>query len=110
MPSNQVGSVPKLTFVSMNGPTLDVASAKAMRAHTTKTNFARRRRRLVQEFADRKENDSDTGVERSRTEQDGQAKDCGRGSNSRLPIFSHRGLSVNRKLDGKDSFFIDHRA
>jgi hypothetical protein len=43
-----------LTFVSMTGPTLNDSSAKAMRAHTTRANFRKRRHRLVQEYLDQK--------------------------------------------------------
>lgn len=49
MPANARPNGAEWMFVSMSGPTLDTFSSKAVRAHTTKANFAKRRRRLVQE-------------------------------------------------------------
>lgn len=106
MSASKVGIVPNLTFVSITGPTLDNISAKAMRAHTTRANFARRRRRLVREYADQKE--CATRVEPRQVEKDGQTRDCDQVVDVQLPIFSHPHL--DRKLNGRDAFFISHRA
>jgi len=54
MYASKVGHVPDFTFVSIPGPALDNASAKAARAHITRANFARRRRRVVREYTDSK--------------------------------------------------------
>ncbi|KPI34551.1 uncharacterized protein AB675_7403 [Cyphellophora attinorum] len=51
-----------LTFVSMTGPTLNESSAKAMRAHTTRANFRKRRHRLVQEYLDQKAKSAPPGT------------------------------------------------
>lgn len=97
---------PGFTFVSINGPTLDKVNAKAMRAHTTRVNFARRRRRLVRDFADQKE--ILARVQPLQVEQDGLNTNRDLTVQSRLPILrlSHPGL--DRKLNGKDAFFIQN--
>lgn len=99
-------SAPGFTFVSINGPTLDKVHAKAMRAHTTRVNFARRRRRLVLDYSDQKE--SLARVHALRVEQDGLNTDRDLTVHSRLPILSHPGL--DRKLNRKDAFFIQNCA
>ncbi|RDW73579.1 hypothetical protein BP6252_07486 [Coleophoma cylindrospora] len=104
MLANEVGFVPNLTFVSMTGPTLDNSSAKAMRAHTTRANFARRRLRLVREYSDLK--DCAPRVEPPQVEEDGQTTDHDQVVDIQLPIFSHPGLDT--KLNGIDAFFINH--
>ena len=106
MSANKVGFVPNLTFVSITGPTLDIISAKAMRAHTTRANFARRRLRLVREYADQKE--CAARVEPQQVEEDGQTTDRNQEADIQLPIFSHPGL--DRNLNGKDVFLINYCA
>jgi hypothetical protein len=106
MSANRVGFVPNLTFVSITGPTLDHISAKAMRAHTTRANFARRRLRLVREYAAQKECAS--RIEPLQVEEDGQTTDRDQVVDIQLPIFSHPGL--DRKLNSKDAFFINYCA
>jgi len=106
MSANKAVFVPNLTFVSITGPTLDNTSAKAMRAHTTRANFARRRRRMVREYADRKE--CATCVKPLQVEEDGQIIDFDQAVDIQLPIFNHPGL--DRKLNIKDAFFINHCA
>lgn len=104
MSANKVGSVPNLTFVSMTGPTLDDTSAKAMRAHTTRANFARRRRRLVREYADQKKRAA--CVQPLQVEEDCQTTDWNQVVDTQFPIFSHPGLG--QKLNEHDAFLIDH--
>lgn len=104
MSVNKMGSVPDLTFVSINGPTLDKVNAKAMRAHTTRANFARRRRRLVRDYADQKENVA--RVKSLRIGEDILKTDHGLVVDIQHPIFSHPGLDY--KLNRKDAFFIHH--
>lgn len=106
MSANKMGTVPNLTFVSISGPGLDKANAKAMRAHVTRANFARRRRRLVQDYADK--NERAAYLKPVQVEQDGLGPDLGAVVNTRLPMLSHPGL--DRRLHGKDAFFINHCA
>lgn len=106
MSANKVGFVPNLTFVSITGPTLDNISGKAMRAHTTRANFTRRRLRLVREYADQKE--CAARVELLQVEEDDQTTDRNQVVDIQRPIFSHPGL--DRKLNGKDVFLINHCA
>lgn len=101
-----MGSAPDLTFVSITGPTLDKVNAKAMRAHTTRANFARRRRRLVRDYADQKENAA--RVNSLRVGADGLNTDRGLVVHIQYPIFSHPGLDY--RLNKKDAFFIHHCA
>ena len=77
-----------------------------MRAHTTRANFARRRRRLVREYAERKE--CAPRVEPVQVKGDGQITTRDQVINIQLPIFSYPGW--DRILNGKDAFFINHRA
>lgn len=103
---NEMGSAPDLTFVSITGPTLDRVNAKAMRAHTTRANFARRRRRLVRDYAVHKE--SSAREDSLKVEQDALRTDRGREVDIRLFIFSHPALDP--RLNRKDAFFIHHCA
>ncbi|KAK2613113.1 hypothetical protein N8I77_000042 [Diaporthe amygdali] len=100
MSDRKAGSVPDLTFVSITGPALDKVSAKAMRAHTTRANFARRRRRLVHEYADRKE--STARVELLQVEEAGLTINRDPSVDVQLPILSRP------HLDSKDAFFIHY--
>jgi hypothetical protein len=45
---------PQLTFVTTTGPVLDYIGCKAVRRHTTKANFKRRRWQMVQSYAKRR--------------------------------------------------------
>jgi hypothetical protein len=101
--SAKAGFVPNLTFVSMSGPTLDNVSAKAMRAHTTKANFARRRQRLVREYAEQKERDARVGP--VQVEDDSQTTCHHQVVDIQL---SHPGL--DQRLNGEDTFLINHCA
>lgn len=105
-PFHKMGSAADLTFVSITGPILDKVNAKAMRAHTTRANFARRRRRLVRDYADQKESAARIGSLRIR--EDGLNTDRGLVIDIQHPIFSHPGL--NYRLNRKDAFFIHHCA
>ncbi|KAK2767464.1 hypothetical protein FQN54_003620 [Arachnomyces sp. PD_36] len=104
MSTNKVDFAPNLTFVSITGPTLDNASAKAMRVHTTRANFARRRQRLVREYADQKE--STARAQPRQAEEDYQTMGRNQVVKIRLPVLSHPGL--DRKLNNNDAFFINH--
>lgn len=106
MSASKMGSVPELMFVSITGPALDKASAKAMRAHVTRANFARRRRRLVRDYANQK--DHAMRLKPAHVEQDDLNKDRGLVIDVRLPMLSHPG--VDRRLHGKDAFYISHCA
>lgn len=106
MSANKVDKVPNLTFVSMTGPRLDNISTKAMRAHTTRANFARRRGRLVREYADQKERAA--RVEALQVEKPGQTADHDQVVDLWLPIFNHHGL--DQKLNKKDAFLINNCA
>ncbi|KAK6381688.1 hypothetical protein LTS17_004747 [Exophiala oligosperma] len=102
MSANQVAFAPRLTFVSTTGPTLDHDSAKARRAHTTRANFARRRQRLVSEYAAQKQKEHHTSLTPLQADEHAvQAVRC-----SQLPFLSHPGL--DRILRGNDAFFINH--
>ena len=92
--------VPSLTFVSMTGPRLDNVSAKAMRAHTTKANFARRRRRLVQEYTDKRE--GAPRLEPLQVDEDDQTTDHDQAAHTQTPAFGRPG-----KLNRNDAFFIN---
>lgn len=104
MSANKMDSVPDLTFVSITGPALDKVSAKAMRAHITRANFARRRRRLVRDYAEEKECASRSKP--LRINKDVLDTDRGLVVDIRLPMLSHPGL--DRRLNRKDAFFIDY--
>lgn len=100
MSASTAGSVPNLTFVSMSGPLLDKASAKAMRAHTTKANFARRRQRRVREYATRRD--------RRPGEEDGQSTDRNQAVELQMPISIRPAFAC--KLDGKDAVMMRYRS
>lgn len=104
MSANKMDSVPDLTFVSITGPALDKVSAKAMRAHTTRANFARRRRRLVRDYAEKKECASRSKP--PQVKEHGPNTDRGLVVDIRLPMLSHPGL--DRTLNRKDAFFIEY--
>lgn len=104
MPANKMDSVPDLTFVSITGPALDKVGAKAMRAHITRANFARRRRRLVRDYAEKKECASHPNP--LQVKQDGLDTDRSLVVDIRLPMLSHPGL--DRRLNRKDAFFIGY--
>lgn len=96
---------PKLTFVSVTGPTLDRVGARAMRAHTTRANFARRRLRLEREYTDQKEKRV-TRREPLPVEEDRPNLDHHRIVHVYVPIITHPGLGG--KLSAKDVFYTDH--
>lgn len=77
-----------------------------MRAHTTRANFARRRRRLVRKYVDYKE--STAHLQPLQTEEDGQFTDRNQAVEIPRPIFRHSRL--NSKLNGNDAFLINHCA
>lgn len=104
MSTDGVIFAPNLTFVSTTGPTLDRASAKAMRAHVTRANFARRRRRLVREHAEQREHT--VCLKPRQVKGDGQVTNRGQLVNIQSPILSLQGL--DRRLDQADAFFIVH--
>lgn len=107
MSANGVALVPNLTFVSTAGPTLDHASAKAMRAHITRANFARRRRRLVREYAEQREHT--VCLKPRQVKGDSHARqvtDRGQVVNIQSPILSLPGL--DQRLNRADAFFIIH--
>lgn len=104
MSTNKVDFVPNLTFVTITGPTLGNINAKAMRAHTTKANFTRRRLRLVREYADQKA--CAAHVEPHQVDEDDQTTDRNQGVDIQLPVFSHPGL--DQRLNGKDAFLINN--
>jgi hypothetical protein len=103
-----VGVVQNLTFVSMTGPTLDVTSAKAMRAHTTKANFARRRRRLVQEYHEQQEKQDHASRVKPVSEVESREL-----SKPVQPVHIQSLIpkqpSVTRKLKEDDALLIDSR-
>ncbi|KAI7779304.1 hypothetical protein LA080_000975 [Diaporthe eres] len=99
-----MGSAADLTFVSITGTTLDKVNAKAMRAHTTRANFARRRRRLERDYAEQKESAARFGS--LRVGEDGPNTGRGLVVDIQHPIFSHPGLGY--RLNRKDAFFIHH--
>ncbi|KIW13321.1 hypothetical protein PV08_08509 [Exophiala spinifera] len=109
MSVNKTDSTPSLTFVSTTGPTLDHDSAKAVRAHTTRANFARRRQRLVREYAVQKQKDHDTVVKSLQIEVDGSQK-VGFESASVVELHPHFLVhpGLDRKPSGNDSFFINY--
>lgn len=90
----------------MTGSTLDNTNAKAVRAHTTRANFTRRRRRLVREHVERKEYAA--LIKTRQIGADEQTTGRNQAVDVQLPIFSHP--SLNQKLNGKDAFLIDHCA
>ena len=96
-----------LTFVSITGPTLDKAGARVRRAHTTRTNFAQRRRRLVRDYADQKE--CAARSKSSQVEEDGLTANGDLVRDIRHPIAPYPGLE-DRRLNRKDAFFINHCA
>lgn len=106
MSANGVDFAPNLTFVSTTGPSLDYAGVKAMRAHITNTNFARRRRRLVREYADQRKHAMRVCVEPLQVERHGQTMDRDQVVDIQLPVLIHPGL--DRKLNLHDAFFINH--
>ncbi|KAK5089758.1 hypothetical protein LTR70_006600 [Exophiala xenobiotica] len=104
MSANKVDFVPNLTFVTITGPTLGNINAKAMRAHTTRANFTRRRLRLVREYADQKA--CAAHVEPHQAKEDDQTTDRNQAVDIQLPVFSHP--SLDQRLNGKDAFLINH--
>lgn len=104
--ANTMGLAPGLTFVSTTGPTLDRGSVKAMRAHTTRVNFARRRRRLVQDYA--AQNKSAAKVKYAHAEDVSPSKDRSLVLvDHHPPITSRPGL--DQRLNRGDAFYIQHR-
>lgn len=101
---SKMGLASHFTFVSITGPTLDKSSAKAMRAHTTKANFARRRRRLVRDHAAQKDNVA--CVKFVQGEEVGLTTDRGLVVGSRPPLLSHPG--VDQQLNRTDALYIQH--
>jgi hypothetical protein len=98
--------VPNYTFVSTTGPTLDNVSAKAMRAHTTRANFARRRLRLVREYADQtKPTTHGTPIQ---NKEDSKQTDREALTPTKTPIVTYP--SFGRDLHRTDAFFINFRA
>ena len=96
--------VPNLTFVSTTVPQLGTANTKAVRAHITRANFTRRRRRLVRDYADQKER-----ARRTRAvpvEEDDQIVDRDQAVYIQLPMFIYPGL--DQKLNGKDASLINY--
>lgn len=106
MSASKVDIVSNLTFLSMTGPTLSNADAKAMRAHTTRANFRRRRLRLVREYADEKE--CAARIESQQAEGPDQITDHNQAVDIQLTVFSHPGL--DQRLNRKDAFLVDHCA
>lgn len=104
MSANEVDFGSNLTFVSTTGPTLDNASARIIRAHITRANFARRRQRLVREYTDQR--DHAVRLESLQAKGDGQATDRDRLVDIQLPSSSLLGLEQN--LNRNDAFFINH--
>lgn len=104
MPASKMDSGSPLTFVSISGPTLDRASAKAMRAHTTRANFARRRRRLVLEYTGGKKKPAHAGP--LQVEKHGLDTERGLALHFGFPVSGHPGL--DQRLNRKDAFFINN--
>lgn len=104
--ASKMGLASNLTFVSITGPTLDKRSAKAMRAHVTKANFARRRRRLVQDHVAQKE--CTACAKRLKRDEHGIDKDDNLAVDVQLPILGHPGL--DQQLNRTDAFYIHHCA
>lgn len=105
MSANDVERGPNWSFVSMTGPTLDNISAKTMRAHTTRANFARRRLRLMREYAAQKERPHPQTQQPNR---DVQTPFTNRPLDTRLLVMSRPGL--DQALNHQDDFFITHCA
>lgn len=95
-------SMAQFTFISTDGPRLSTASAKVMRGHTTKRNFARRRQRLVKEFIAHENpalGTTSPKIENSvRTNEDVDTK---------LSYTVHRGLAPI--MNDQDALLIDDR-
>ena len=100
-----MSTVSNLTFILSTGPTLDNVGSKTMRAHTTRANFARRRRRLVIEHNERKKFIADRP--NLHAADDSLAVDDGKNVESQLATFTGKPL---QDLDGQDSFFISYCA
>jgi hypothetical protein len=101
MPTTKTtGRGAKLTFVSISGPSLDHDSAKLMRAHTTKANFARRRQQKVQDYAERKERDARGSGRLQQITAQVTLVDT--------QLLSPRYLALYQGLGQTDSYFIDH--
>ena len=100
-----MSTVSNLTFILSNGPALDNVGSKTMRAHTTRANFARRRRRLVIEHNERNKSIADRpnilAVDNN------ISVDDGKNVKSQLATFTGKPL---QDLDGQDSFFISYCA
>lgn len=104
-------SAPNWMFLSTTGPTLDSASVKAMRAHTTKVNFTRRRLRLVREYTEHKQ--GVVRVQHSPVKDGGDCYDGGQlgrnpGVEVSLPLLNDP--DQDRQLSRKDLFFFSHCA
>lgn len=92
-----MGLASELTFVSTTGPTLDQVSAKAMRAHTTRENFRRRRQRLVREYEEHK----DRAALRK------PARPGDQPSTILTPVRMVKQPSFERRLSGENAFMIN---
>ncbi len=103
MGANEAGSDSTLTFVSVSGPTLDKASARAMRAHTTRANFARRRQRQMRAYAERNARAAQNGS--AKVEEADQTMGRAKVVTFHLPLAKYR--SLGQTLSGKDAFFIN---